>query len=76
MLVINMYSSNLQTLTKAVFFFLFHFYFREEKEELAKIKTKLFDEKQSMEKHVAMAPVAASIKQRLLNIDDSDVIQS
>ncbi|XP_032686269.1 uncharacterized protein LOC116851192 [Odontomachus brunneus] len=47
----------------------------EEKEELAKIKAELFDKKQSMVKYIAEAPVDASIKQRLADVEDSEVIQ-
>lgn len=54
----------------------FSFYFREEKEQLAKIKTELFDKKQSVTKCITTAPVATFIKQRLNNVEDSEVIQS
>lgn len=54
----------------------FSFYFREEKEQLAKIKTELFDKKQSVTKCITTAPVATFIKQRLNNVEDLEVIQS
>lgn len=36
----------------------------------------MFDTKQSMTKYIVEAPVAISIKQRLADIEDSEVIQS
>ncbi|KMQ84323.1 hypothetical protein RF55_17961 [Lasius niger] len=51
-------------------------YGREEKEQLASIKTELFNKKQSVTKCIITAPVAASIKQRLKNVEDSEIIQS
>ncbi|XP_011635696.1 uncharacterized protein LOC105426252 [Pogonomyrmex barbatus] len=45
-----------------------------EKECLAKIKTELFDRKQSVTKYASIAPVAESIKQRLTNIEDTEII--
>jgi hypothetical protein len=56
--------------------FLFYLFFREEKKQLAKIKAELFDRKQSLMKHAAVAPVAASIKERLTNIEDLEITQS
>ncbi|CAL1674699.1 unnamed protein product [Lasius platythorax] len=47
----------------------------EEKEQLASIKTELFNKKQSVTKCITTAPVAASIKQRLKNVEDSEIIQ-
>ncbi|EZA54921.1 uncharacterized protein LOC105279589 isoform X2 [Ooceraea biroi] len=47
----------------------------EEKEQLAKVKAELFDRKQSLVKHAAAAPVAASIKERLVNVEDTEVIK-
>ncbi|XP_025157486.1 uncharacterized protein LOC105182540 isoform X2 [Harpegnathos saltator] len=52
-----------------------NFALAEEKEELAKIKTKLFDTKQSLTKYIAEASVAISIKQRLADVEDSEVIE-
>ncbi|EFN85220.1 hypothetical protein EAI_16695 [Harpegnathos saltator] len=53
-----------------------NFALAEEKEELAKIKTKLFDTKQSLTKYIAEASVAISIKQRLADVEDSEVIET
>ncbi|KAL6430186.1 hypothetical protein ACFW04_007736 [Cataglyphis niger] len=52
-----------------------NFALAEEKEQLAKIKTELFDKKQSVTKCITTAPVATFIKQRLNNVEDSEVIQ-
>ncbi|XP_072751102.1 uncharacterized protein [Anoplolepis gracilipes] len=47
----------------------------EEKEQLAKIKTELFDKKQSLTTCITTAPVAVPIKQRLKNVEDSEIIE-
>ena len=50
--------------------------FRKEKEQLANIKTELFDRKRSVTNCVTKAPVADFIKKRLENVEDSEIIQS
>ncbi|XP_070150427.1 uncharacterized protein [Polyergus mexicanus] len=52
-----------------------NFALAEEKEQLAKIKTELFDKKQFVTKYMTTAPVSTFIKQRLNNVEDSEIIQ-
>ncbi|XP_011867013.1 PREDICTED: uncharacterized protein LOC105561552 [Vollenhovia emeryi] len=46
----------------------------EEREYLSKIKTELLDKKQSLAKSASAAPIAESIKQRLTNVEDTEII--
>ncbi|EFN66496.1 hypothetical protein EAG_10990 [Camponotus floridanus] len=52
-----------------------NFTLAEEKEQLAKIKTELFDKKQSVTNCISIAPVAICIKERLKNVEDAEIIQ-
>ncbi|XP_012231473.2 uncharacterized protein [Linepithema humile] len=52
-----------------------NFALEEQKEQMAKIKAELFNRKHSIEKCAAEAPVASSLKQRLISLEDSEIIQ-
>ncbi|XP_018045723.1 PREDICTED: uncharacterized protein LOC108685450 [Atta colombica] len=51
-----------------------NFALAQEKEYLTKIKTELFDKKQSLTKCASSAPVTESIKQCLTNVEDTDIV--
>ncbi|XP_012064489.1 PREDICTED: uncharacterized protein LOC105627821 [Atta cephalotes] len=51
-----------------------NFALAQEKEYLTKIKTELFDKKQSLAKCASSAPVTESIKQCLTNVEDTDIV--